>query len=244
MKTPKCGGTNRQGAPCGNTAGYKTAHPGTGNCTFHGGSSPNGRTHALGQQAAMELARLDVEPLADPLTQLALLAAQAVAWKDAMAAQVNALTSLRYEGKVSGEQLRAEVILWERALDRCERFLVAMARLNIDERLAEISETQGRLIVSFIIAALGRFGIDFRDDLVHDIVMGLFERVAGGGAVEVTAELTAEVAAVPTGPELSYVCSHGMHGNCRAYLRVPGGPEPPQWPNRCPCPCHEPAGAL
>ena len=238
MKTPRCGGTNRAGAPCGNTAGYKTTHPGTGNCTFHGGSSPNGRAHALGQQAAAELARLDVEPLADPLTQLALLAGQAVAWKDAMAAQVNTLTSLRYEGEAYGEQLRAEVLLWERALDRCERFLVGMARLDIDERLSKISEAQGHLMVSFVVAALARFGIDFHDEAAHGIVMGLFDRMANGDG-EVKPDVPA-ITAAPQGPAMTAVCEMNMHGNCRSYLAVPGLPEPGPWPSRCPCRCHGP----
>lgn len=48
---PGCGGTNRKNAPCGNSAGYKTDHVGSGNCTFHGGSSPNGDLHAERIQA-------------------------------------------------------------------------------------------------------------------------------------------------------------------------------------------------
>lgn len=51
----KCGATNRQGEPCGNPAGFKTPHPGWGNCHNHGGSSPSGIIHAkrLEQQASV-----------------------------------------------------------------------------------------------------------------------------------------------------------------------------------------------
>jgi hypothetical protein len=45
-KAGRCGGTNRQGGPCGNAAGYKTATPGYGNCAFHGGATLSGRQFA------------------------------------------------------------------------------------------------------------------------------------------------------------------------------------------------------
>jgi hypothetical protein len=112
------------------------------------------------QQARAELARLDLPPVEDPLSELARVCGQVLGWKDMLAEKVNALSSLRYENEAGGEQLRAEVALWERALDRCERFLTAMARLNIDERLAKISEERAELIVTVLTAALERAGIE------------------------------------------------------------------------------------
>lgn len=155
-----CRGTNRRGAPCGNPAGKGTDHLGTGNCKHHGGSTPNGRASALNEQARVTLARLDLPPVEDPLSELARVCAQVLGWKDMLAAKVNALSSLRYENEAGGEQLRAEVALWERALDRCERFLTAMARLDIDERLAKISEQRAEIIISVFTAALERAGIE------------------------------------------------------------------------------------
>lgn len=114
----------------------------------------------LDAEAADALARLDLPPVEDPLSELAKVCAQVLGWKDRIAMKVNALTSLRYEGDGSGEQLRAEVALWERALDRCERFLTAMARLDIDERLAKISEQRAEVIISVFTAALERAGIE------------------------------------------------------------------------------------
>lgn len=233
----KCRGHCSDGRPCPNWAmnGQRV-------CSVHGGRSPQAkgaaRRRLVEQGAAAELVRLDVEPLGNPLEQLALLAGQAVAWKDGLAARVNALTSLRYESADGAEQLRAEVLLWERALDRCEKFCTSMARLDIDDRLAKISQEQGRVIVSFIIAALARFGIDFHDDTSHTIVMGLFDRLTGGDEESITAE--AQLVKAPAGPELSYVCGHGMHERCMAYVPNKYSPNPPPWPNRCPCPCHEP----
>lgn len=164
--SPKCGARKRQGdGNCTRPAGWGTPHAGTGNCKLHGGNTPSGQLSAATEQARRELAALDVQPVTDPLNQLAILAAQVLAWRDSMAEKVNELTSLRYESygdAGSSEQLRAEVSLWERALDRCERVLTAMARLNIDERLARISERQIEVMEAAIRATLADpdFGLD------------------------------------------------------------------------------------
>lgn len=209
-------------------------------CSAHGGRAPQvkaaARRRAVERQVLAELARLDVEPLEDPLSELALVAAQAVAWKNAMAAKVNELTSLRYEGTGLGEQLRAEVALWERALDRCEHVLTAMARLNIDERLTEIGEIRAGQIISFLTAVLTRFGIP-DDDHVLAVIDGMFAEARSRddglpGRYEIEA---------PRGPKLSPVCEEGDHGRCRAYAPVPDMPAPPPWPERCPCECHRPS---
>lgn len=153
--TPRrfCAAKKKQGeGSCTRGAGWGTDHPGSGRCKLHGGRTPSGRAAAakqqVQQQAAAELARLNVAPVEDPLSELAALAGQVVAWKDQMAGKVNALTSLRYEGGIGTEQLRSEVALFERAMDRCMAALTAMARLNIDERLARITEAQQELVLA------------------------------------------------------------------------------------------------
>lgn len=155
--TPKCGGTNRQGEPCGNAAGKNTDHKGAGNCSNHGGCTPAGRASAMDKQVRTELARLGVAPVTDPISALSAIAGEVVAWKDMLAGKVNALTSLRY-GTEGGEQLRAEVALWERALDRCGKFLVDIAKLNIEERMAKVTEAQAALAEKALTATLGEMG--------------------------------------------------------------------------------------
>lgn len=155
----KCAGRrSTDGGPCG-----AWAVNGSTVCSAHGASAPQVKAkaeqRATEEQARAALARLDVPAVEDPLSELAKVCAQVITWKDSMAARVNALTSLRYSTE-GGEQLRAEVALWERALDRCERFLTAMARLNIDERLAKISEERAELMVTVLSAALERAGIE------------------------------------------------------------------------------------
>ena len=158
-----CGSKKRQGeGTCTQPAGWGTDHAGWGNCKLHGGSMPNNRTAATEQQARDELAILGAGPVTDPLTELANITGEVVAWKNAMATKVNELTSLRYESSGQGgggEQLRGEVALWERALDRCEKFLSAMARLNIDERLARVTERQTEMVAAALSSVLAEMGL-------------------------------------------------------------------------------------
>ena len=160
-----CGARKRQGeGNCKRPSGWGTDHPGAGYCKLHGGSTRDQSVGAMAEQARRQIARLDLPPTDDPLGELAKVTAQVVAWKDAMAEQVNSLTSLRYESLVtgggSGEQLRSEVALFERALDRCEKFLTAMAKLNIDERLARVTEKQAAMAEKALLATLGDLGMD------------------------------------------------------------------------------------
>ncbi len=160
---PKCGakkGTKKAGDQgfCSKPAGYGTDHLGYGPCKHHMGSTPavtaKYKGVAMESDAARALAQLDVQPIDNPLEALALLAGQAVAWKDAMAARVNELMEIRFVNDDTSEQLRSEVQLWERALDRCEKVLVSMARLNIDERLAQIDERSAEIVTKAVLATL------------------------------------------------------------------------------------------
>ena len=77
-----------------------------------------------------------------------------------MARQVNQLEKIRYVAHGSGaEQLRSEVALLERAMGHCAQVLVAIAKLDIDSRLAAISEAQADAVVRCINAALAAAGI-------------------------------------------------------------------------------------
>lgn len=110
-------------------------------------------------QARRVLAELGAEPVADPLTALMKLAGQVLGWQEATAALVNELEAVRYRGANGAEQLRAEVGLYERAMDRAVVVLAAIARLNIEERLAKVTEQQARTMVVAVNAALVAAGL-------------------------------------------------------------------------------------
>jgi hypothetical protein len=117
------------------------------------------------QEARRELGRLGailgpVDAVADPLTELGKLAGEVMRWKNLLAERVAELQAIRYEDAKGGEQLRSEVALWERALDRCTTVLATMARLNIDERLAAINERQADRVLRAIDMALEAAGVE------------------------------------------------------------------------------------
>jgi hypothetical protein len=154
----RCSARRSNGEPCGN-------HPMRGQsvCGKHGGRSPQAKAAAERRQLEADvsrlLAELDVAPVGDPLAGLLQLAGQVLAWQEATAGLVNSLESIRYRGANGAEQLRAEVALYERAMDRAATVLGAIARLNIEERLARVSEQQAEAVIGAIEAGLVAAGV-------------------------------------------------------------------------------------
>lgn len=122
----------------------------------------------------MEASNLVGTPVDNPLTELAAVAGRARAWMELMQSRVELLLQIanddteaaaseraggmRYRD-TSGEQLRAEVGLYERAMDRLGKFLTDYARLDIDNRLAAITTSQADRVIDAIDAALAAAGI-------------------------------------------------------------------------------------
>lgn len=75
------------------------------------------------------LAHHGLTAVEDPLNELGRLASSSLAMTEALAERVNALRDIRYDGTGPvGEQLRAEVQLYERFLDRSGRLLDVLAK--------------------------------------------------------------------------------------------------------------------
>ncbi|RPE39755.1 hypothetical protein EDD90_2773 [Streptomyces sp. Ag109_O5-1] len=164
---PRCGAQKRQGQPgdtCSLVAGFGTDHVGIGRCKFHGGNTRNQRIAAAAELADLEarqiLATLDVTPVGDPFAALSRLAGQVVAWQEAISSIVNDLGDrIRYEGAAGSEQLRAEIALYERAMDRTGHVLGLIAKLGIEDRMARVTERQADALVSALEAALAAAGV-------------------------------------------------------------------------------------
>jgi hypothetical protein len=115
--------------------------PGATTCRIHGGAAPQVRRAAeeriAVQQAEEAIARLvpASRVVADPLRELQVLAGEVLGWKELLARQVAELQAFTV-----GEHSvpRGEVVLFERALDRCTRTLVEIGKLDIDRRLLAI----------------------------------------------------------------------------------------------------------
>lgn len=103
---------------------------------------------------------IDVSKVQNPLMALMELAAEAMSLKDELKRRVVNLKEeeWRYEG-VAGEQIRGEIVLYERALDRITRLLVTMTRLGIEERLARVEERMARQVEAAVAGALADTGL-------------------------------------------------------------------------------------
>lgn len=147
-------------------------------CSTHGGKTPK-VIAARDQRIAVKNAETaaivayrpgPIVPVTDPLRALQMLAGETLQWKNAMSQHVQHLRHMRYQTD-GGEAVRAEVELFERAMDRVGQLLIALAKLNIDERLVRIEEQRKDMILAAIEAGLNKGGI------------------AGAVAVEVKAEI-------------------------------------------------------
>lgn len=112
-------------------------------CRSHGAGARQVRRKAHQRvaeaKALAELLSAEIEPIDNPLVELAKLGGKAKQWMDIIETRVAQLARVGYSGPV-GEQINAEVTLLERAMDRLASILIAFAKLNIDERLARIDE--------------------------------------------------------------------------------------------------------
>lgn len=149
MTDPKrCKATNRAGEQCG-----RPPMRGGRVCASHGGKSPRMLAAAERNLAEAEAVR-EVTRLSDargPLTlpevyqEMLKAAGIAVAWRDLLEAKVS---NLEDYGTATGGavQVRADVQLFERAMDRTGKVLELIARLDLDSRLVHITEEMGQQI--------------------------------------------------------------------------------------------------
>lgn len=87
-------------------------------------------------------------------------------------------TEWRYTDKAGAEQLRSEVTLYERALDRAVRAATAISKLNIEERYLAISEKQAASIIYIIDQVLTRLELsDLQREQARVIVGQVIEEM-------------------------------------------------------------------
>jgi hypothetical protein len=97
-----------------------------------------------------------IDRIQDAVEELEILASEAKAFKDICRERLDAIgDTWRYDHR-AGEQLRAEVALYERAIDRCNKILTDYVRLGIAEKRVKIAEAQAMLLLGVIQNVLGR----------------------------------------------------------------------------------------
>jgi len=140
---------------------HGSAVTGSDRCRMHLGTeaAPVIAEARLQEEAQRLLYQRDAAPVTDPLSALQRLAGRAAAWEDIIGEKVNEMRSIRYSTE-GGEQLRSEIVVMERAMDRLGKLLVDIAKLNIEGRLATVREATAVMLEQALAAALASSGCD------------------------------------------------------------------------------------
>jgi hypothetical protein len=150
--------SNRTGQRC-----KRAACKGGRVCATHGGRAPQVKRKAT-ERVIEERARAaaaDYVPaaseLVDPVGTLLKVAGEVLGFKAFVGQRLAELQadSWRYRGE-QGEQLRAEVALYERALDRATKVLIEINRLGLEQRKQAFDERQGVELAAVIHRILDR----------------------------------------------------------------------------------------
>lgn len=137
---PRCNGHKNGGAdPCMRWPRHEEPV-----CRQHGGNAPQVRAAGVAARAAKAAERdahavlgYDLSgQVPDVLGAMEGLAAMSLAMVQALAARVNAVDRIRYGSDYGVEQLRAEVALLERSIDRAGKMLELVAKHKPDGEAA------------------------------------------------------------------------------------------------------------
>lgn len=135
-------------------------------CRMHGGATPQARakaqeriaTQRIASDVSAELAHLGVIAVEDPINELGKLASASTAMMNALGARVNSLTELEHFDMKQSPAIKAEVQMYERAMDRTHRLLDSLVKHGYAERLVTINENEALLVAGVIrrvVAGLG-----------------------------------------------------------------------------------------
>ncbi len=161
----RCPGTSKQTRQqCGRTIRDEERV-----CRWHGGAAPQAR-----RAAALRLAEATIRTslaeqgytlVDDPLVAFRQLVSETVAFKEFAAAHVAELgEQLTGYDKDEMEYLRAVVTLYERAMERAAKLLHDWVRLNMDERLVQVTERQADLLLQVVTGTLADLGVDAAEE--------------------------------------------------------------------------------
>ena len=161
---PRCKATIRAtGQQC-----KKDSMPGLDVCYRHGGAYPANKAKSAAFVAEREARRelsargVDMGAVTNALVAFQHHVAKMIAWRDYCEEMVTALdpSDMRYKSQQDLEQLRAEVQMYQRALQDTSAGLAALARVQVDERLAAIREATLLMLLSALRDALTKAGLD------------------------------------------------------------------------------------
>jgi hypothetical protein len=172
----RCVATSRSGTRCRNWA-----IRGGSVCRFHGGAAPQVRAAAkrrLAEAASRKkLHEFEIEEVEDPVEAYAQLASEAVAPKNLLAGHVASLDAMFAADAEFGEQAKAELAAYERAMDRAGKLLADWIRLGIDERQIRVTEAQATMLFGVVNGALAELGVDVSDPHVGAVLARPFRAI-------------------------------------------------------------------
>lgn len=152
--------------PCPN----KETFPGSGTCKMHGGLNGNVAHMALRRATLTSVAKVANEVVEgtvvypdNPFDTLNATLIECRHFKELLERKLNSMADQgedwRYTDKSGAEQLRSEIALYERALDRMVRAATALSKLNLEERFAKLSEKQAMSMMWILNEVLKRIGL-------------------------------------------------------------------------------------
>lgn len=135
-------------------------------CYHHGGNAPQTiaaakqrlKTREIQAFSETVLAHEGIETIADPLQELSKLTSGSKALMEALGARVNSLQQLEHFDAKNSPAIKAEVLMYERAMDRTARLLESLVKAGYVERQIQIQEAEALMVAGVIkrtIAALG-----------------------------------------------------------------------------------------
>jgi hypothetical protein len=172
-------------------------------CKSH---TPDAGKRLAGKRAQRSLAKVHVTPIGDPLDELQKLASEALALKDHFASVVAELRHVggaeetnardqhgyRFTDDKGSEQLDARVALYERALDRSEKFLTNLVKIGFEEKRIRLDEARVVLMLDFTRELVRGLGHDLEDPAVELLVRSLTPILDGQPARIPAIEATSE----------------------------------------------------
>jgi hypothetical protein len=131
-------------------------------------------------EAAERYAAATAVPVDDPLSALLRVAGEVLSFKDFIGRRVADLRAdqWRYHGAFA-EQLRAEISVYERAMDRAAKVLAEINRLGLEERQTRLAEREGALIADAIRKILAELDLSVEQQArVPELVPRILRSVA------------------------------------------------------------------
>lgn len=162
--------------------------PGSGACKFHGGLAPNTVFKSIRRATLSNVTKINevVEGQVifpdNPFDTLNQTLIETRQFKELVERKINEMgtdqESWRYQDKAGSEQLRSEIALYERALDRMIRAATALSKLNLEERFVKLSEQQAASMIYIINETFKRTGMtDEQRELARNFVTEIIKEM-------------------------------------------------------------------